>query len=76
MVFEGAPHGIQVNAVSPGPLETDQRKKKHLLSAIPLGRLVRPEEVASAVAFLTSNRASYITAKVLDVNGGVLMDYG
>jgi 3-oxoacyl-[acyl-carrier protein] reductase len=70
-----------VNAISPGPIETDlirktysSKKKKRLISTIPLGRLGRPEEVASAVAFLASDRASYITAKVLDVNGGILMD--
>jgi 3-oxoacyl-[acyl-carrier protein] reductase len=74
MAFEGAPYGIQVNAVSVGPIETHRMKKRDLLPAIPLGRLARPEEVASAVAFLASDRASYITAKVLDVNGGVLMD--
>lgn len=81
MAFEGAPYGILVNAISPGPIETDlirktysSKKKKRLISTIPLGRLGRPEEVASAVAFLASDRASYITAKVLDVNGGILMD--
>ena len=81
LAFEGASYGILVNAVSPGPIETDlmrksypSEKKKRLISAIPLGRLGRPEEVASAVAFLASDKAAYITAKVLDVNGGILMD--
>lgn len=81
MAYEGAPYGILVNAVSPGPIETDlmrktysSKKKKRLSFTIPLGRLGRPEEVASVVAFLASDRAAYITAKVLDINGGLLMD--
>jgi 3-oxoacyl-[acyl-carrier protein] reductase len=81
IAFEGAPHGIRVNAVSPGPIETDCMEKIHsphrrdqLLSSIPLGRLGRPEEVAAAVVFLASDKADYVTGKVLDVNGGVLMD--
>jgi NAD(P)-dependent dehydrogenase (short-subunit alcohol dehydrogenase family) len=81
LAFEGASYGILVNAVSPGPIETDlmrktypPEKKRRLIRTIPLGRLGRPEEVASAVAFLASDRAAYITAKVLDVNGGILMD--
>lgn len=78
---EGAPHGIRVNAVSPGPIETDGMKKIYsphrrdqLFSSIPLGRLGRPEEVAAAVVFLASDKADYVTGKVLDVNGGILMD--
>ncbi|OGP96740.1 MAG: hypothetical protein A2157_04520 [Deltaproteobacteria bacterium RBG_16_47_11] len=81
MAYEGAPYGILVNAVSPGPIETDlmrktysSRKRNRLISTIPLGRMGRPEEVATAVAFLASDRAAYLTAKVLDVNGGLLMD--
>jgi len=81
MAFEGAPHGIQVNAVSPGPIEKDlmmqslsPKKRKGLIPVIPLARLGRPEEIAHAVVFLASERASYITAKILDVNGGILMD--
>ena len=81
MAFEGAPYGIQVNAVSPGPITKDlmmqslsPKTRKGLLPVIPLARLGRPEEIARAVAFLASERASYITAKILDVNGGILMD--
>jgi 3-oxoacyl-[acyl-carrier protein] reductase len=81
IAFEGAPYGIRVNAVSPGPIETDLIEKiyspdrrRQLLSSIPLGRLGSPEEVAAAIIFLASDKAGYLTGKVLDVNGGILMD--
>ncbi len=80
MAYEGAPHRIRVNAVAPGPVQTtmvkqySRERKKDLEEAIPLGRFGRPEEVALAVSFLVSSRADYITAKILDVNGGLLMD--
>jgi len=81
IAFEGAPYGIRVNAVSPGPIKTDlvekiysPEKLREVSSAVPLGRLGLPEEVADAVVFLASDRVDYITAKVLDVNGGLLMD--
>lgn len=81
IAFECAPHGVRVNAVSPGPIKTDLvdrlyslDKLRQVSSAVPLGRLGLPEEVAEAVVFLASDKADYITAKVLDVNGGLLMD--
>ena len=81
IAFEGAPYGIRVNAVSPGSIDTEMSartypldRKKTLFATIPLGRLGKPNEIASAILFLVSERASYITAKTLDVNGGVLMD--
>ena len=81
VAFEGAVHGIRVNAVSPGPVDTGlieetypPEKLRQLLSSIPSGRLARPEEVAAAVVFLASERSDYITAKVIDVNSGLLMD--
>jgi 3-oxoacyl-[acyl-carrier protein] reductase len=79
LAFEGAAYGIRVNAVSPGPIKTDLVEKiyspeqlRKVSSAVPLGRLGLPEEVADAVIFLASDRADYVTAKVLDVNGGLL----
>ena len=45
-----------------------------ILAQIPVGRLVRPEEVAAAVAFLVSDEAGFITGEILDLNGGYLMD--
>jgi len=81
MAFEGAPHGIAVNAVAAGPVMPDGRPAKAapgpadaIDRAVPLGRLGQPAEIAAAVVFLASFRADFITAKVLDVNGGLLMD--
>ena len=76
---EMAGRGITVNAVTPGFIETDmtqvlnQEIKDKVLSAIPLKRLGKPEDVAAAVRFLASEEAGYITGHVLDVNGGLYM---
>jgi 3-oxoacyl-[acyl-carrier protein] reductase len=74
-----APHNILVNAVAPGPIETDQAKAlpadrlKQLVDSTPLGRIGRPEEIATVIAFLVSQDASFITGATIDVNGGMLM---
>ncbi len=71
--------GITVNAVAPGFIDTDMTRalsddtKKALLSQIPLNRLGLAQEIASAVAFLASEDASYITGETLNVNGGMYM---
>ncbi len=71
---------VTVNCVAPGFIDTDMTKvleEKHresLLSGIPLARLGTPEEVASAVAFLASPEASYITGTTIHVNGGLYLD--
>ena len=72
--------GITVNAVSPGFIETDMTQqhvqgeaRQKLVAQIPLGRIGAPEDVAEAVSFLASPRASYITGQVLRVNGGLLI---
>lgn len=71
--------GITVNAVAPGFIDTDMTRdlpdaqRDALLGQIPLGRLGKPDEIASAVAFLASPGASYITGETLHVNGGMYM---
>jgi 3-oxoacyl-[acyl-carrier protein] reductase len=67
-------HGITVNAVAPGFIHTDMTEglnEKELKMLIPARRFGLPEEVAFAVGFLASPRASYITAEVLSINGGL-----
>jgi 3-oxoacyl-[acyl-carrier protein] reductase len=70
---------ITCNAVAPGFIETamtaglSDEFKQMAVKQIPLGRVGSPEDVASAVVFLASDEASYITGHVLNVNGGMLM---
>jgi 3-oxoacyl-[acyl-carrier protein] reductase len=70
---------ITCNAVAPGFIETamtavlSDEVKQAAVKQIPLGRVGTPEDVASAVAFLASDEASYVTGHVLNVNGGMLM---
>jgi 3-oxoacyl-[acyl-carrier protein] reductase len=70
---------ITCNAVAPGFIETAMTSglgddfKQNALKMIPLARIGQPQDVASAVAFLASEEASYITGHVLNVNGGMLM---
>ncbi|HTR32051.1 MAG TPA: SDR family oxidoreductase, partial [Puia sp.] len=67
-------HGITVNAVAPGFIHTDMTEglsEKEIKVLIPVRRFGLPEEVAFAVSFLASPRASYITAEVLSINGGL-----
>jgi len=76
LAVELAPDRIRVNAVAPGPIATEMlgkltaeelgRAGKHYL----LGRLGKPEDIAEAVAFLASERASYVTGATLPVTGG------
>jgi len=71
------PHGIRVNAVGPGFIETeayadwDAAEQARWRAQIPLGRFGRPDEVAEAVAFLVSDRAAYISGAILQVHGGL-----
>ena len=70
---------ITCNAVAPGFIETamtaglGEELKQNAVKQIPLGRVGSPADVASAVAFLASDEASYVTGHVLNVNGGMLM---
>ena len=71
------PHGIRVNAVGPGFIETEayadwnDKEQARWRAQIPLGRFGRPEEVAEAVAFLVSDKASYVSGAILPVHGGL-----
>jgi 3-oxoacyl-[acyl-carrier protein] reductase len=76
---ELASRNVRVNAVAPGYIDTDmtsglpEAAKTKLMEMIPLGRLGTSEDIASAVAFLASDRAAYVTGEVLRVNGGMYM---
>ncbi|HEY8427906.1 MAG TPA: 3-oxoacyl-ACP reductase FabG [Sandaracinaceae bacterium] len=72
--LELAKRNITVNAVAPGPIETDMLEGaplEHILKAIPMRRVGTPEDVAAVVAFLVSDAAAYITGQVIGVNGGL-----
>jgi 3-oxoacyl-[acyl-carrier protein] reductase len=71
---EVAKKNVTVNAVAPGFIRTDMTKEldeNQLKTMIPMGRFGKPEEVAGIVAFLASEKASYITGAVINVNGGL-----
>jgi 3-oxoacyl-[acyl-carrier protein] reductase len=76
---EVASRQITVNAVAPGFIPTaltndlPDELKESILKYTPLGRMGKPEEIASAVAFLASEEAAYITGQVLAVDGGMIM---
>jgi 3-oxoacyl-[acyl-carrier protein] reductase len=76
---EMAKKGIAVNAVAPGLMYTEMlapyvdAAPEKFNSRLPIGRLGRPEEVADVVAFLASDRASFMTGATVDVSGGMLM---
>jgi len=73
-----APHGIRVNAVAPGPIETPMVQKLHTAADrelfnryVPMRRYAKPEEVASVIEFLLDDeRASYVTGEIVAVDGG------
>jgi NAD(P)-dependent dehydrogenase (short-subunit alcohol dehydrogenase family) len=79
LAAEGAPHGIRVNCVSPGMVQTPATRgdllaeghpMRTIARAIPLGRVGRPEEVARCARFLASDEASYVTGANLVIDGG------
>jgi NAD(P)-dependent dehydrogenase (short-subunit alcohol dehydrogenase family) len=78
--LEGAAAGVRVNAVAPGPVETEMlnrftgnaERKAGLIAGVPLKRAGTPEEIAQAIVFLGSDKASFITGQILVVDGGKL----
>ncbi len=75
-----APHGVRVNAVSPGVIDTPFHEVfstpemiQNFVKGIPIGRVGTSMECATAIAFLASDAAAYIAGETLEVNGGQLM---
>ncbi|MCW2256634.1 3-oxoacyl-[acyl-carrier protein] reductase [Providencia alcalifaciens] len=78
--LELAPYGITVNGVEPGMICTaamanlgDEQLNQNIVRAIPLGRLGEGEDIASAMVFLASKSASYITGQTIVVDGGAVL---
>lgn len=79
LAFEFAPKGIRVNCVAPSQTQTEMLVKnfskaqlKKIAASLPQGRLAKPSEVASVIAFLVGEKSAYMNGAVLDVNGGLL----
>jgi 3-oxoacyl-[acyl-carrier protein] reductase len=83
MAVELGPFGITANAVAPSIVLTErvakrwearsEEDRRQVLAGIPLGRLAQPEEIASVIAFLVSDDASYVNGVCIDINGGSYM---
>ncbi len=82
LALEGAPYGILVNAVAPGPVDTPlprggrlytEEDKRRLGSQLPLGRIGTPEELASMILFLASDDCQWFTGQIVYHNGGDIM---
>jgi 3-oxoacyl-[acyl-carrier protein] reductase len=81
MAKELAPHGVRVNAVSPGVIDTPFHEQfstpeamKNFTNIIPLGRVGKSEEVAWTILFLASEASSYLIGETIEINGGMLME--
>ena len=80
LAFEMAKFNIRVNAVCPGPVETDMSKqwseeyRHQVMARIPLGRIGTPKNVADAVVFLASEMSDFITGETININGGTYMN--
>jgi len=79
MAIELATDGITANAIAPGPTETElfrsnnpkgSEGESRYLRRVPIGRFAQPTEIASAIAFLASEQAAFITGQTLFVDGG------
>ncbi|MCG6228540.1 SDR family oxidoreductase [Vibrio furnissii] len=79
LAAEGARSGVTVNVIAPGytatPMVEQMRPEvlESIVQTIPMQRLAKPEEIASAVSFLVSDAGAYITGETLSVNGGLYM---
>lgn len=81
LALELAPHGIRVNAIGPGfietpmtaPLRADERRSRWAMAMTPMGRYGTPEEVASTTLFLASDESSFFTGEILHPSGGVFL---
>ena len=79
LAMELAPSGIRVNCVAPGVIDTDmvrvlgEETLRDLADETPLGRLGTPEDVAAAISYLASDRASFVTGQVLAVDGAFVL---
>lgn len=77
---ELGPRRIRVNAIAPGPTDTEATRSvvpegavKHILSTMPLSRMGRPEDIVGACLFLLSDEAAWITGQIVNVDGGQIM---
>ena len=73
IAMEVAPYGITVNCVAPGPTQTgwiDEELEQAVLPLIPMGKLIRPEDIAETILFLSSCQAGMLTGQVIKVSGG------
>jgi 3-oxoacyl-[acyl-carrier protein] reductase len=70
---QGISHGVMVNAVAPGPVETAMTRGSNLGPNLPLRRMGRADELAWPIAFLCTPAASYLSGAVIDVNGGAFV---
>jgi 3-oxoacyl-[acyl-carrier protein] reductase len=79
LAYEVASRGITVNAVAPGFIATamtdklNEDQKAGIMGQIPAGRMGDPADIASAVVYLASTEAGYVTGATLHVNGGMAM---
>jgi 3-oxoacyl-[acyl-carrier protein] reductase len=73
VALEVAKYGITVNCVAPGPTQTgwiDAELEKAVVPLIPMGKLIRPEDIAETILFLASEQAAMLTGQVVKVSGG------
>ena len=72
MAKHGAPLGILVNGIAPGPVATPMTfNEPYRDEMVPVGRLGQPQDIAEVVVFLSSQASNFITGVILDVNGGI-----